>query len=98
MLSPEDREWLTGQFNLVHQRVTDEAKDRAQADEKLGSSIHHVKEDVVRVSLNEAMIDKHEDKHHNPAKTWGMLAAIAGVVSLFVEGIKMAFKFKGGSQ
>jgi hypothetical protein len=97
MLSPEDRDWLTNQFNLVHQRINEEAAMRTSGDMKNGSDIANIRENMVRIELNDALVRKHEDQYHNPAKTWGVIGGVIAVLTFLVEGLKMLFKSKGGA-
>jgi len=85
MLSSDDRDWLEDKFNRVHARIdaVEQALDRK------GSDIHRIDRDMIRLATvgNEA-VERHEDKHHNPAKTWGIVSAIVGVAAALIEGIK----------
>lgn len=89
MLSGDDRDWLEGKFNRVHERM-DGLEQRI---EKKGSDIHRVDLALAKHE-NESCKDvaAHEDKYHNPAKTWGIIAAIIGVVTGILEVGKWLFK------
>ena len=96
-MTDEDRTWFQGQFDRLHNRMNEEQTVRQQGDMKNGSDIAHVREQMVRIELNDALIRKHEDTHHNPMKTWSIIGGVIAVATFLVEGAKMLFKSKGGS-
>jgi len=94
MLSDSDRAWLEDKFNRVHERI-DAVEQRA---EERDSDIHDVK--VIIAQLRAAgcpSVLAHEEKHHNPIKTWGILTAMVGVAAGILEISSRIFKGWGKS-
>lgn len=93
MLSGDDREWLEVKFSRVHERMDG-------LDEKIGkkgSDIHSINTELVRLAASECQdVKAHEDHYHNPAKTWGIMAAMVSVFAGAVELAKWIFK-RGGA-
>jgi hypothetical protein len=79
MLTDGDRSWLQGNFDRIHDRIN-----------KGESSLYHAKEEM-QLKLELAR-KEHEDKFHNPLKTWGILGGIAAVVAVIIEAIKWLVK------
>jgi hypothetical protein len=89
MLSDSDRAWLEDKFNRLHQRV-DAGEER---EKKRDSDIHNV--EVIIAQLKAAScpsVLSHEEKHHNPVKTWGILTAMVGVAAGLLEISSRLFK------
>jgi len=85
MLSNDDREWLEDKFNRVHSRI-DAVEERLA---RKGSDIHHLNTELVKLAAEDCKdVKAHEEKHHNPAKTWGVVSAIVGVAAAAIEGVK----------
>jgi hypothetical protein len=85
MLSNDDREWLEDKFNRIHERI-DGVEEKVQ---RKGSDIHRLD-----LAMAEPCPDvvAHEEKFHNPAKTWGLIGAMVGVLTGIVELAKWLFK------
>lgn len=89
MLSNDDREWLEEKFSRLHLRI-DACEEKI---ERKGSDIHKVQQGLIRVELEKCQdIKDHEERCHNPAKTWGILAAVMGVMTGVVELGKYFFR------
>jgi hypothetical protein len=88
MLSSEDRDWLEEKFTRVHQRMDNLD---AKVDRK-GSDIHKLEVDFAQPCGD---VVSHEAKFHDPAKTWGLIGAMVGVLTGIVELGKWLFK-RGG--
>lgn len=92
MLSGEDREWLEEKFSRLHLRIDGVEEKLARK----GSDIHKLGEDVIRLQFEKCQdIRDHEERCHNPAKTWGIIAAIVGVLTGVVEALRWLTK-RGG--
>ena len=93
MLSADDREWLEAKFNRLHERI-----DLVQADvNKKGSDIHRL--DIALAEHLGATCPEmiaHEDRYHNPVKTWGIIGAMVGALTGIMELGKWLLK-RGGS-
>lgn len=88
-LSPDDREWLEVKFSRLHERC-DSIEERL---DRKGSDIHNVQKDLITLKLEKCDdIKEHEDRCHNPAKTWGILAAVVAVVTGVVEAGRFLFR------
>ncbi len=88
MLSNDDREWLEEKFTRVHARMDNiEAKV-----ERKGSDIHQLEVDFAQPCAD---VVAHEEKYHNPAKTWGIISAMIGGLTGVIELGKWIFK-RGG--
>jgi len=93
MLSGDDREWLEGKFNRVHERMDGLQEQIARK----GSDIHAVNTELIKLAAAPCKdVQAHEERYHNPAKTWGIMAAMVGVVAGVIEVVKWVFK-RGGS-
>ena len=89
MLSGDDREWLESKFSRLHERIDKVEETLARK----GSDIHNLGQDLVRLKFEQCDdIKNHESRHHNPAKTWGILAAVVGVVTGLLEMGKYLFR------
>ena len=78
-LTDGDREWLQGNFDRIHDRIN-----------KGESDIHKL-----RFELAEKITEQrkqHEEKHHDPAKSWGIVAAIIATCTGVLELIKWLVK------
>ena len=89
MLSNDDREWLEDKFNRIHQRI-DGVEEKVQ---RKGSDIHEL-DLALAAHAGEPCKDvvSHEAKFHDPAKTWGLIGAMVGVLTGIVELAKWLFK------
>lgn len=85
MLSNDDREWLEDKFNRIHQRI-DGVEEKVQ---RKGSDIHRL--DLAMAEPCQDVV-AHEGKFHDPAKTWGLIGAMVGVLTGIVELAKWLFK------
>jgi len=93
MLSNDDREWLEEKFSRIHDRIDNVEQTIA----KKGSDIHRIDKDVAKLMAGECDdIQKHEEKYHNPSKTWGTIGAVVGVVTAVVESLKWFIR-RGGA-
>jgi hypothetical protein len=79
MLSDGDRTWLQGNFDRIHDRIN-----------KGESSLYHAKEEMA--ARLELARKEHEDKYHNPAKTWGIISAIIAALTGLMELAKWLVK------
>ena len=92
MLSADDRSWLEDKFTRLHERI-DEVEEKLQ---RKGSDIHRID-----LALTEHMGEQcrdvltHEEKCHNPAKTWGIISAMVGGLTAVIELGKWIVK-RGG--
>ncbi len=92
MLSDGDRNFIEDKFNRLHERI-DEVEKRAQ---KRDSDIHHIELLVAQLKAAGCpSVLSHEDKHHNPVKTWGIMAAMMGFIAGAFEVAKYIFKIGG---
>ena len=79
MLTDGDRSWLQGNFDRIHDRIN-----------KGESSLYHAKEEMMaKLALAQ---QQHEEKFHNPLKTWGIFGGVATVVLAIFEGLKWLLK------
>lgn len=89
MLSDGDREWLEAKFNRVHERmdaIESRAKDR-------DSDIHKLELDLTQLKAAGCpSVLAHEEKHHNPVKTWGIVASLVGVATGIMEICRQVWK------
>jgi hypothetical protein len=92
MLSSDDRDWLEEKFTRLHVRI-DGVESKV---DRKGSDIHRL-DLAMAEHAGEPCPDvvAHEDKYHNPAKTWGIIGAMVGVLTGVVELGKWLFK-RGG--
>jgi hypothetical protein len=89
MLSNDDREWLETKFNRIHERI-DEVEGQVK---RKGSDIHRIDKELLELRVAGCpSVLSHEDKYHNPVKTWGILSAMVGVMVGLVELGKTFFK------
>ena len=89
MLSNDDREWLEAKFNRVHERI-DVVEEQGK---KKGSDIHRIDKDLLELRVAGCpSVLSHEERYHNPAKTWGIIASIVAVVATLIEGVKWLAK------
>lgn len=79
MLTDGDRNWIQGQTDRIHDRLNLLVKE-GQDSRKAASEATH------------KAIEVHEEKYHNPVKTWGILAGIAAVLTVLVEALKWLVK------
>ena len=93
MLSADDRDWLEDKFNRLHARI-----DGVQEDvNKKGSDIHRL--DIALTEHLGATCPEmlaHEERYHNPIKTWGIISAMVGALTAIMELGKWIFK-RGGA-
>jgi hypothetical protein len=78
-LTDGDREWLQGNFDRIHDRIN-----------KGESDVHKL-----RFELAEKIAEQrkqHEDKHHDLAKSWGIIAAIIAGCTGVLELIRWIVK------
>lgn len=73
--SNEDRNWLDEKFSDVHRTMNDNK-------EELTAMIVNTKDHA------RELVEKHEEKKHNPAKTLGVLGSLAGLGAAAWEGLK----------
>ena len=93
MLSGDDREWLEEKFSRVHDRI-DIVESKL---ERKGSDIHDLNAELIKLTASECKdVKDHEERYHNPAKTWGIMASMVGVVAGIIEGLKWLLK-RGGA-
>ena len=82
-LSAEDRDWLTGQFDRVHERVNKTQSDAAHNKQELIDRINASRDAAT------AEVKAHEDKHHDPMKRIGFLGGVVTVILGLWEVLKI---------
>jgi len=83
-LSAEDRDWLTGQFDRVHERVNKTQSDAAHNKQELIDRINATRQATVDD------VKAHEEKHHDPMKRIGFLGGVVTVILGLWEVLKLA--------
>lgn len=78
-LTDGDREWLQGNFDRIHDRIN-----------KGDNNLHEVKFELAEKIASQRK--EHEEKYHDPAKTWGIIAGIIGLLTGAAELIKWLIK------
>lgn len=78
-LTDGDREWLQGNFDRIHDRIN-----------KGDNNLHEVKFELAEKIASQRK--EHEEKYHDPAKTWGIIAAIVAAATGLVELLKWLLK------
>jgi hypothetical protein len=78
-LDREDRVWLDKKFGEIHTRITrsdtTNAKLLNEQSTELTTKIGAVRDEA------RGLVEKHEEKHHDPVKFWGLIAVIVAVAT-----------------
>lgn len=93
-MSADEWETLQGRLDKLGDRIDariDKVTERMDGDRK------QVAYDITEAqkAMGAAFKD-HKDEYHNPAKTWGILSAVVGVVVGVVEFVKYMFMERKG--
>lgn len=91
-LTTEDRSFLEDRFERIYNLIE---KNREAADRRMND--HSTKIFSVGVEAVKAVVG-HEEKHHDPVKKWGVIAALASIASAIGGGIAWALSKIGGGE